>query len=295
MENNSSKRFLLSAVWFLFTAVAVFITSQFWNNPIPMIGKENELLEILFPLFIVFFSPALLFAAITSLTGKNIAITSLAMLVLHITAFFILGATMFKGEDVIGLIFAYFIIGVAFLCSAILGVSLRKLFARHESILKWLFVIPFFLSVGLAVRVYMYQTPTALSCGDLNIQGQMYCYDKFARQQNNPIWCYAIRAADNIKDDCVQAIMAINNNPIDPLQCKILPDSRSKLDCTVSASTQNGDISICEKQALASTDKCLVDIIYINYRTNRTTDCSVLTNPDNKKMCYYVLSLNPGL
>ena len=149
-----------------------------------------------------------------------------------------------------------------------------------------MYIIPVILILVLFTRVHAYQTPTTSSCGDLDVYGQIYCYDKLARQMNNPIWCYAIRAADNIKEDCVNAIKATNNAAIDPLQCQILPDSQSRLDCTVSTAAQGGDVSICEKQQSARMDTCLVNTIKSNYRTNQTTDCSILANSDNKRMCY---------
>lgn len=283
---NPTKKFIVSAIWFFITAIAVYIAIQIWNNPLQIVEIKNELVGTLYLSALMFLTPALFFASLVSLSQRKIAITSIAMVIIHIIAFFILGTTIFKGEGGLGLMIMYGIIGVTFLISAILGAISRKLLERNEKILNWIFLIPIILIFALFTRVHAYQTPTISGCGKLDVYGQIYCYDKLARQMENPIWCYAIRAADNIKEGCVKAIQATKNIPIDPLQCQILPDDQSKLDCTVSTASQSSDVGICEQQQSARMDTCLVNVIKKNYQSSRTTDCSVLKNSNNKRMCY---------
>lgn len=294
MSNNLTRKFILSVAWFLITAIAVYMAIEIWNNPLQIVELQDQLKETLFLSTLMFLTPALFFAALVSLSKRKIVVVTITMIVVHAVTFFMLATTLFKGESGLGLVIMYGIIGMTFLISAVVGAIFRNIFEKNEKILTWMFLIPIVLIIVLFTRVYAYQTPSVSSCAQLDIYGQIYCYDKLARQMENPIWCYAIRAADNIKNGCVKAIQGMKNDPIDPLQCQILPDEESKRECTVDTASQGGDISACEQQQSVRMDTCLVRVIKSNNQSDRPTDCAALKNSENKRMCYRYWTLFSG-
>jgi hypothetical protein len=282
-----NKKFFVSIMWFLMTAIVFFVTITAWNNPLRITGADYWFIDYLFFPILMFFTPALFFAAAIFLNKRKILITTISILLFHIITFFILAALFFRDEGGLGLMYVYGIIEIAFIPAIILGVILRKIIEKNEKILNWLFLIPIALVIILSVHVYTNSTPTASSCEKLNDHGQMYCYSELARQTKNPTWCYALNGY-NIIEDCLEEVPDIKKLTVHPSQCQILPNERSMSDCALDIAKKNDEISICEQQQAVDMEKCVYIVAREILDNNNPVDCSTLKDSENKIICYNI-------
>lgn len=272
--------YLVSFILFFLTSVLIFTIFSFWGNPISLEWVSSQT-AIFINSLIMFIAPAILFTAVVYFNKKGILVTAGSLVTFLCLQFFILATTIYGGESGLGLIQIYFYILLAVIISTISGLLVKPFLVRGTSILK-LFLFPFIIFILVATRLFIYQNPTAEKCASLDIYGQTYCYDRFAEQVKDPVWCYAITTADNIVDSCLKKIQGA---VISPNECQKLPYDKSRRNCISESTVKIGDISSCETQNSVEVGGCIVSIIKANKGKN-TTDCSVLQSEKNKINCY---------